>query len=71
VRAGKGSTLDGAESTDDDEIVKFLWEFGDGATGTGRKVSHTWAAPGTYEVTLWVTDERGAQGSVTHRLTVR
>lgn len=71
VRAGKSATLDGSESTDDDQIVKYLWEFGDGATGTGRKVSHAWAAPGTYEVTLWVTDERGAQGSVTHRLTVR
>jgi gliding motility-associated-like protein len=34
-----------------------LWELGDGATATETDVSHTYASPGTYPVTLTVTDE--------------
>jgi len=34
-----------------------LWEFGDGATATEPNTSHTYTAPGTYPVTLTVTDE--------------
>ena len=71
TRAGKPQTLDGSSSHDDGEIVGYLWEFGDGSTGNGESVSHTWATPGRYEVTLWVTDDRGGQGSITRMLTVR
>ncbi len=71
VKAGKQATLDGSASTDDGAIVKYLWEFGDGATATGKSVSHVWATPGTYEIILWVTDDRGAQASATRRLSVR
>ena len=48
-------------SSDDGKIAKWYWEFGDGATAQGKKATHTWAAPGTYEVTLWVTDDAGQQ----------
>lgn len=34
-----------------------LWELGDGATSTETDVSHTYTSPGTYPVTLTVTDE--------------
>ncbi len=70
-RAGRPVRLDGSASTDDGTIVTFYWEFGDGATGSGARVSHVWAAPGTYDVTLWVTDDAGEQSSVTHQITVR
>jgi membrane peptidoglycan carboxypeptidase len=69
--AGKESHLDAGKSTDDTGITTYYWEFGDGRTGEGKTVSHTWPAPGTYEVTLWVTDESGQQGSVTHEVIVR
>lgn len=71
ARAGQPVELDGSASTDDGRIVTYYWEFGDGSSGQGRRVTHTWAAAGTYDVTLWVTDDRGAQGAVTHRITVR
>ena len=34
--------------------MTFDWDFGDGTTGTGRKVSHTYASEGNYTVTLKV-----------------
>ncbi|MBK7408919.1 MAG: PKD domain-containing protein [Saprospirales bacterium] len=33
------------------------WEFGDGGTSTETNVSHTYTSPGTYPVTLTVTNE--------------
>ena len=34
----------------------FTWNFGDGATGTGTPVQHSYAASGTYVVQLILTD---------------
>ena len=34
----------------------FSWNFGDGKTGKGEKVAHTYRRPGKYRVTLKVTD---------------
>ena len=36
----------------------------------GKKTSHAWAEPGTYEVTLWVTDDDGQQASVTKKIKI-
>ena len=35
-------TFDASESTDDGEIVSYLWDFGDGTTGSGATVNHTY-----------------------------
>ena len=48
-------------STDTDGSVSgWSWIFGDGATSTARNPSRTYAAAGTYGVTLTVTDDDGA-----------
>jgi PKD repeat protein len=31
-------------------VINYLWEFGDGSTGSGPTPSHTYARPGTYTV---------------------
>jgi hypothetical protein len=41
------------------EKVTYTWTFGDGATGTGAEVAHTYASYGYYEV---VVTARGGQG---------
>jgi cytochrome c len=34
----------------------FSWDFGDGQTGEGREVQHTYADPGVYQARVTVTD---------------
>jgi hypothetical protein len=50
-------SFDGSGSSDPDgPIGSYTWDFGDGATGSGAKVDHSFAKPGNYSVKLTVTD---------------
>jgi YVTN family beta-propeller protein len=51
----------GASSDPDGKIVDYAWDFGDGHHTHGSKttVFHRYRRPGTYTVTLKVTDEDG------------
>ncbi len=51
--------FDGSRSSDNFGVKEYLWDFGDGTTGTGKISEHTYSAAGTYTVTLTVTDESG------------
>ncbi|MDW3212833.1 MAG: PKD domain-containing protein [Ilumatobacteraceae bacterium] len=56
--------FDGTGSSDvDGTIVSYLWDFGDGETGSGPSPSHSYGTGGEYTVTLTVTDDDGATGS--------
>jgi PKD repeat protein len=58
-------------STDlDGTIVSWLWDFGDGNTSTLQNPTHTYAVPGTYTVTLTVTDNDGLTDSISKIITV-
>jgi PKD repeat protein len=53
--------FEGRSSSDPDgEVVSYEWNFGDGNTGTGVEILHTYAEKITYTVTLTVTDNLGA-----------
>jgi len=53
--------FDGHSSYDPDgSITSYYWVFDDGATGSGVAPTHTYTQEGTYTVTLFVTDNRGA-----------
>lgn len=68
---GMDLRVDGATSGDvDGAVASFAWDFGDGSSGTGITADHTYAAPGTYDVTLTVTDNEGATGSLTRPVTI-
>ncbi|MGD9086281.1 MAG: PKD domain-containing protein [Desulfobacterales bacterium] len=59
------------ESNDvDGTIVSHNWVFGDGNTSTEQDPIHTYAADGTYTVTLTVTDDAGGTDSITQSVTV-
>lgn len=56
-----GITFDGSASSDaDGTLVAFEWDFGDGATGTGATIQHTYTSLGLFTVELMVTDADGA-----------
>ncbi|HEY4657440.1 MAG TPA: PKD domain-containing protein, partial [Candidatus Bathyarchaeia archaeon] len=64
VFTGGTVTFDATSSSDiDGTIVSYLWDFGDGSTGSGATASHSYANGGTYTVRLTVTDNQGATHS--------
>jgi PKD repeat protein len=68
---GAAVALSGAGSSDaDGRVVSFAWAFGDGGVASGPGVLHAFASPGTYTVTLTVTDDGGATASDTAGVTV-
>ncbi|WP_202333420.1 PKD domain-containing protein [Mesorhizobium sp. L-8-3] len=48
-----------ASSDEDGSIARFEWDFGDGETGTGARIAHTYSSPGAYEARLTVSDDSG------------
>ena len=67
--SGLTCNVDGLPSSDTDgPIVSYLWQFGDGTTGSGATVTHTFAVRRAYDFRLIVTDNRGALGTSVQRV---
>jgi PKD repeat protein/uncharacterized protein YgiM (DUF1202 family) len=63
---GETLAFRGSGSSDSDgSIVKYEWDFGDGATEDKAKVAHVYTQAGSYQVTLTVTDDGGLSDSAT------
>ena len=55
---------------EDGIIVTFEWDFGDGTSGSGENVTHTYTEAGTYTVVLRVTDDDDESATNTKTLYV-
>src|SRR5207247_10082934 len=53
----------------DGMIVRYVWQFGDGAGGEGRALTHRYAYPGEYTVRLAVVDEDGFAATTSSDIT--
>ena len=70
-KAGQQVQFDASASSDPDGvIVSYSWNYGDGDVETGVVQQHDFANPGTYLVTLTVTDNQGKRASLTKAVTV-
>lgn len=64
-------SFDGSASKDPDgSIVQFAWSFGDGGTSSAPSPQHIYTQPGSYGVTLTVTDDEGASGQISKQITI-
>lgn len=71
VVEGSELTVDASGSADPDgQIVAHDWSFGDGATATGPSAVHVLPGPGSWTVTLRVTDDRGGTHEAVQQVTV-
>jgi subtilisin family serine protease len=67
-------TFDASGSTDDNGIVSYAWDFGDGASMTSAGsavVAHSYTAKGRYTVTLKVADAAGQSAQAQTTINVR
>ena len=58
-------TATGYDDPDDDPVDHYEWDFDDGETANseGQTVTHIFAAPGTYTISVVAVDERGARSA--------
>jgi hypothetical protein len=72
INEGDVVEFDGS-ATDSTLIVPnqgYAWNFGDGTTGTGPSLVHTFGKAGEYKVTLTVTDRGGNVNTLTQTIDV-
>lgn len=64
-------SFDGSASQDPDgSITSYSWVFGDGSSGSGATLGHTYSAAGTFQVVLSVEDGEGENHSRMREVTV-
>ncbi len=51
-------------------ILSWEWDFGDGATGSGQTVAHTYTTWGNMYATLTVTDDHGCTNTYTELIVI-
>src|SRR5256886_6823922 len=56
IKGGRLCTFDGGVSSDDHGVTGWSWNFGDGTTGSGIRLTKTFGSRTTYTVELTVQD---------------
>jgi len=63
--------FDARNSQDQGTIVAFMWNFGDGTSGSGAVVSHVYNSTGTFTVAVNAVDNFGGMSSISFDVTVQ
>ncbi|NLY43091.1 MAG: PKD domain-containing protein, partial [Clostridiaceae bacterium] len=71
VTVGMEVVFDGTQSSDNDRIERFVWDFGDGSTAMTAQPVHVYNSVGTYTVSLTVYDPAGNHDTDTLQVVVR
>ncbi|GHG84394.1 PKD domain-containing protein [Pseudodonghicola xiamenensis] len=65
LSVSEAAVLDATASVDPDgQILSYIWDFGDGATGEGPVVNYAWTRAGEFPVTLTVIDNSGTASAL-------
>ena len=67
---GTGFSIRSFSQDEDGTITQHAWTFGDGKGAAGEMVNHTYAAHGTFTVSLTVTDDAGLTSAASMTVTV-
>ncbi len=71
IGTGSGAAVPFVDtSTGTSPVTSWQWDFGDGTTSTEQYPTHTFPGPGTYPITLTVTDSGGASDTTVGSYTV-
>jgi PKD repeat protein len=57
--AGALIVFDGSKTSASAGLSKAVWDFGDGTSGIGLRVTHSYSSNGSYRAILSITDEAG------------
>jgi len=67
---GLTCTFTDASTDNGGTITGWSWSFGDGSNASSQNASHTFAAPGTYTVSLAASDDQGLSATRSSSVTV-
>lgn len=68
---GEHVQFDASGSFDPDgNVIGFTWEFGDGDSARGARVSHVYTEPAVRSLRLTIEDDAGGTASAVHTVTV-
>lgn len=70
-RPDVGEKVEFDASRSEGDIVDYSWSFGDGSTGSGRNVEHSYDSRGWYTVSLTVESSDGSTDSISREIYVR
>jgi predicted extracellular nuclease len=71
IRPNGKATFEAIAEDIDGQIADYQWDFGDGTTANGQKITHSYTQNGTYSVTLTVVDDQGASTQVVSTANVK